>query len=164
MKQTLGNRIAEKRRAKGMTQDELAEKLGISAQAVSKWENDVSCPDISLLPPLAALLGCTVDALLTGEQAPDVKLVPEQQRKAPDDLMMRILVHSQDGDFVKVNLPLPLVKMGFLMGMEVPKVNGKHVTENLDMNQLMRMIDSGLVGKLMEIETSDGDTVEIVVE
>lgn len=164
MKQTLGSRIAEKRRAASMTQEELAERLGISAQAVSKWENDVSCPDISLLPQLASLLGCTVDTLLTGEQAPDVKLVPEKQRKDPDDMMLRILIHSSDGDSVKVNLPLPLVKMGFLMGMEAPKINGKRVTENLDMEQLMRMIDSGLVGRLMEMETSDGDTVEIVVE
>ena len=52
MKKTLGERIAEKRKARGLKQDELAEMLGISAQAVSKWENDVSCPDIMTLPLL----------------------------------------------------------------------------------------------------------------
>lgn len=48
--ETLGKRIGQLRRARGMKQDELAEKLGVTPQAVSKWENDVSSPDISLLP------------------------------------------------------------------------------------------------------------------
>lgn len=62
--QTLGKRIAMLRKEKGLTQEQLAEKVGVSAQAVSKWENDVSCPDITLLPLLADLLGVTVDELL----------------------------------------------------------------------------------------------------
>ena len=63
-KETLGRRIAALRKEKGMTQEQLAEKVGISAQAVSKWENDVSCPDITLLPLLAELFGVSVDELL----------------------------------------------------------------------------------------------------
>ena len=62
--QTLGKRIAMLRKEKGLTQEQLAEKVGVSAQAVSKWENDVSCPDITLLPLLADILGVTVDELL----------------------------------------------------------------------------------------------------
>ena len=53
MNQTLGSRIAELRRKKNMTQEELAAELGVTPQAVSKWENDLSCPDITLLPQLA---------------------------------------------------------------------------------------------------------------
>ena len=56
-KETLGKRIAMLRKEKGLTQEQLAEKVGVSAQAVSKWENDVSCPDITLLPLLADILG-----------------------------------------------------------------------------------------------------------
>ena len=56
MEQTLGKRIMENRKRLGMTQDQLAEKLGITAQAVSKWENDLSCPDISMLPNLSRFL------------------------------------------------------------------------------------------------------------
>ena len=63
-KETLGKRIAMLRKEKGLTQEQLAEKVGVSAQAVSKWENDVSCPDITLLPLLADILGVTVDELL----------------------------------------------------------------------------------------------------
>ena len=46
MNKTLGARIAELRKEKGLTQEELAKQLGISSQAVSKWEKDISCPDI----------------------------------------------------------------------------------------------------------------------
>lgn len=66
---TLGKRIAEHRKRLGLTQDQLAEQLGVTAQAVSKWENDQSCPDITTLPRLADIFGTSVDALL-GRDAP----------------------------------------------------------------------------------------------
>lgn len=72
MEQTLGKRISSHRKKLGMTQDQLAEKLGVTAQAVSKWENDLSCPDISVLPRLAEIFGITVDALLGRESEPTV--------------------------------------------------------------------------------------------
>ncbi len=67
MEKTMGKRIAEGRKKLGLTQDQLAERLGITAQAVSKWENDLSCPDIATLPALADILGVTVDELLGRE-------------------------------------------------------------------------------------------------
>lgn len=67
MEQTIGKRIAACRRSLGLTQDQLAEKLGVTAQAVSKWENDQSCPDISMLPRLAEIFGVTTDELLGRE-------------------------------------------------------------------------------------------------
>ena len=67
MEQTLGKRIVQHRKRLGLTQDQLAEKLGVTAQAVSKWENDQSCPDITMLPRLAAIFGTTTDALLGNE-------------------------------------------------------------------------------------------------
>ena len=60
MEQTIGKRISQMRKEKGLTQEELAMKLGISAQAVSKWENDIACPDIGLLPQLAKLFDVSV--------------------------------------------------------------------------------------------------------
>lgn len=111
MDTTIGKRIASLRRNKGMKQEELAEKLGISGQAVSKWENDQTCPDISLLPQLAKILGVTVDELLTGAQeaTPTVQVLPEEQRKNIKDMMLRIIVDSAGGDKVRVNLPMALV-------------------------------------------------------
>ena len=63
-KVTMGKRIADLRKQKGMTQEQLANQVGVTAQAVSKWENDLSCPDISVLPQLAEMLGVTTDELL----------------------------------------------------------------------------------------------------
>ena len=63
-RETMGKRISDLRKRKGMTQEQLAQQVGVTAQAVSKWENDLSCPDISILPQLAEALGVTTDELL----------------------------------------------------------------------------------------------------
>lgn len=75
--ETLGKRIAASRKALGLTQDALAEKLGVTAQAVSKWENDQSCPDIAMLPKLAEIFDITIDALLGVERKAEAK--PEEK-------------------------------------------------------------------------------------
>ena len=67
METTLGKKFAELRKLNGFTQDEMAEKLGVSPQAVSKWENDLSCPDIQSLPKLAEVLQVSAEELLQGE-------------------------------------------------------------------------------------------------
>lgn len=64
---TLGNKIAEHRKEKGMTQEGLANVLGVSNQAVSKWEANQTCPDIQLLPQIADLFGVTLDSLFDRE-------------------------------------------------------------------------------------------------
>ena len=64
MKKTLGTVIAELRKQHGMTQLELAEKMGVTDKAVSKWERDLSCPDINSLPTLAEVLGVSVEELM----------------------------------------------------------------------------------------------------
>lgn len=67
MKKSLGALIAEARRKKGMTQLELAEKMGVTDKAVSKWERDLSCPDVNSLPQLAEVLGISIEELLQGK-------------------------------------------------------------------------------------------------
>lgn len=67
MKKTLGALIAQTRKEKGMTQLELAEKLGVTDKAVSKWERDLACPDIQSLPTLAEVLGLSLDELMQGK-------------------------------------------------------------------------------------------------
>ena len=53
MEMSLGKKLAALRHEHGFTQDTVAERLGVSPQAVSKWENDSSCPDVMLLPQIA---------------------------------------------------------------------------------------------------------------
>lgn len=63
-KQTLGEKIAVLRKEKGMTQLELAEMMGVTDKAVSKWERDLSCPDVNTLPKLAEIFGISMDELM----------------------------------------------------------------------------------------------------
>lgn len=74
--------IAERRKQLNMTQKELAQKLHVSAQAVSKWERGLSFPDVSLLEPLAQQLGLTVSELLSGKRnaAPQEELIRDSLR------------------------------------------------------------------------------------
>ncbi|MBO7251040.1 MAG: helix-turn-helix transcriptional regulator [Oscillospiraceae bacterium] len=163
--ETLGKRIAELRKSKHWTQDDLSQKIGVSAQAVSKWENDQSCPDISLLPQLAALLGVSVDELLSGKQTiPAAQVLPESQRKDMKDMMLRIIVDSKDGDRVKVNLPVALVQVAMDIGMEAPQLSGNAALKSIDLRQILELVKNGMVGNLVEVETADGDTVRIFVE
>ena len=67
--QQLASTIQALRKRREMTQSTLAEHLGVSAKAVSKWERGLSCPDLSLLPDLARLLGVSVDTLLGVDHA-----------------------------------------------------------------------------------------------
>ena len=64
----VGKIISQKRKEHNMTQLALADKLGVSFQAVSNWERGNSMPDISKLPELAALFGCSIEELLGGGQ------------------------------------------------------------------------------------------------
>lgn len=167
MNQTLGSRIAELRRKKNMTQEELAAELGVTAQAVSKWENDLSCPDITMLPQLARLFGVTIDELLGNQNQPETTLLPEEQRKPLKDMIFRIYVNTKEGDKVRVNLPMALVQVALQMGMQMPQVSGSAAGEalkNIDIAQLVALVEQGVIGKLVEVETADGDTVEIYVE
>ena len=166
MNETIGNRIAKFRKEKNMTQEELANRLGVSSQAVSKWENDASCPAISLLPQLCEVLSITADELLTGKNN-EVRMVPPEQRKPFDQLVMRVKVNSADGDKVRVNLPMPMIKVCMEIGVNMlPNMGGEQAEmfKNVDMSKLVQMVELGMTGKLVEVESADGDTVEIMVE
>lgn len=162
---TIGARIAKYRKEKGMTQEALADKLGVSSQAVSKWETDTSCPDISLLPTLAQVLGITVDELLTGKSE-SVQLLPLERRKSLEELTLRVKVLSAQGDKIRVNLPMSLVKVCLELGVDiVPNhAEGMESLRSLDLNKIMDLAERGLIGKLVEMESAEGDTVEVVVE
>lgn len=83
MEMKLGAHIAALRKARGMTQEQLAMAVGVSPPAVSKWETDASCPDIALLCPLARALGTDVDTLLLFEDT----LTDEQMTSALNEII-----------------------------------------------------------------------------
>lgn len=86
MKKTLGMMIAELRKEKGLTQLELAEKIGVTDKAVSKWERDLSCPDINSLPNLADILGVSVDELMQIKKEAEM---PKQSVKEIVNLILK---------------------------------------------------------------------------
>lgn len=94
---TLGKRIGQYRRKLGLTQEALARKLDVTNQAVSKWESDQCCPDISLLPGLADIFGITIDELF-GRSAPVQLMTIPQPEPEPEPI--------PEPDFILVGEPV----------------------------------------------------------
>ena len=167
---SLGRRIAELRKAQGLTQEALAEALNITAQAVSKWENSQSCPDIMTLPPLAQLLDVSVDTLLTGE-TPIVPGMPQPAPHRAEELIVRIMIDEAGGNRFNVNLPFTVFKLGARYGMltitwndnEASLEQKSSMLADLDFNTMVRMIESGVTGKLLELD-DDGERLVIWTE
>lgn len=88
---TLGNKIAQCRKALSITQDALAQQLGVTNQAVSKWESDQCCPDVTLLPKLADIFGTTIDELFGREVASSKSF--STPLSWPDDNILRVAVY-----------------------------------------------------------------------
>ena len=164
MKESFGQRFARLRKSKGYTQEQIAEKVNISYQAVSKWENDISSPDISILGELASILEVTVDELLGRVDPSRVELVEENKRKNIKDMVLKIIViDGDDGDKVNVKLPFLLVKALLESGAPI-SINGNKSLENVDFKQIFDLVEKGVVGELVNIESKDGSIVKIVVE
>ena len=83
----IGNNIKQLRQHNNLTQDQVAEKLGISFQAVSKWENNANTPDITLLPQIANLFGVSIDALFSDSITDFLNLHPFMK----DDDVIRVV-------------------------------------------------------------------------
>lgn len=98
---TLGNKIALCRKNAGITQDALAQQLGVTNQAVSKWESDQCCPDVMLLPKLANIFAISLDSLFSRESQPgkdpDTETNGQNQTAPaptwPDDDVLRVVAY-----------------------------------------------------------------------
>lgn len=100
--------ISEKRKALGMTQKDLAEKLFLSDKAVSKWERGLSLPDVSVLMPLAQVLGVTVTELLEGEEIKTEEVISAERTEQVVQKAISISENSatRGNRFHKKNLPV----------------------------------------------------------
>lgn len=165
MKISFGKKISEQRKIKGLTQEQVSEKLNVSPQAVSKWENDISFPDITLLRDISNLLDISIDELLGSEKKPETQVVEVADINV-NKLVLKIVVLSKDGDKVKINLPIPLLKLSMEMGISSPQIVGNSSFDfsSIDFKNLLNLIEQGVIGKLVEVESADGDIVEIFVE
>ncbi len=111
----MGDFILEMRKARGLTQKELANALGVTDKAVSKWERGASCPDISLLLPLADILGVSVEELLNARRTFDGAEEPEEAKPLPEGLRIRAFHLREDSP--KACRMNPQMKLRLLLGV-----------------------------------------------
>jgi len=100
-KETFGERLARLRKEKGLTQDDIANKIGISPQAVSKWENDISSPDIAIIVSLAEILGVSTDVLLGREEEKKDEGIHINAEVVDDDQKIKANAHISGGVHLK---------------------------------------------------------------
>ena len=162
---TLGEKIASLRKSNGLTQEQLAEKCSVTAQAVSKWENDLTAPDIALLPRLSELFGVSVDELL-GVQRAEVTAVNKETVDI-SKLILKVRIIDSDGDKLNFNFPLSVAE-AFIKNGKLDVGDGKDkkisILKGIDLSHILPMVKEGVIGKLAEIEGGDGDRIEIWVE
>lgn len=158
MKESFGQRFQRLRKNAGLTQEEVATKLNITPQAVSKWENDASAPDISVLAELSDILSVSLDELL--DKQPTVKMAEPASDKG--NKVLRISVKEKDGEKVNINLPLVLVKTLLDSGLPVNLINSNsEAVTSIDFSKIIEIAESGVVGKLLEVEGDDNVAIWI---
>lgn len=164
MTESFGARFQRLRKNKGLTQEDIAKEFNITPQSVSKWENDLSAPDITILVDLAKLLDVSVDVLLGKEEFNPTKICLESERKNIENMILKFVINSSDGDKVKLNIPVVVLKVlskEKFINLNNDKVN---ILSKIDFDQIFTMIENGVIGKLVEIESADGDNVVVSVE
>lgn len=164
--QTLGERISAFRKECGMTQEQLAEKCSVTAQAVSKWENDLTAPDISLLPRLSELFHKTTDEILGVYHTEVVAVDPNSINLSK--MLLKIRAADGEGNRMKLNLPLAvaelLLKNEKIMAQAGSGEGSKNLLAKIDFAQIVSLVQVGCMGKLLEAESDDGDKIEVWVE
>ncbi len=122
-KKTIGKFIAALRKANGMTQKELGEKLYVSDKTVSRWECDECAPDLSLIPSIAEIFGITTDELLRGERNnPDRESLTseesETKKKAKSEKQLKLMLHSRKKKFTNLSfISIGLIILGLIAAM-----------------------------------------------
>ena len=113
---TLGEMISSLRKEKNMTQNDLAEKMNVTDKAVSKWERNLSCPDVNSIPKLAEILSVSVEELLNAQIKQD---------------------NSKVDDIINVSL----IGVGLAMGICIIVTS---VLKQIDVNNAITMLGIGL--------------------
>ena len=175
--ESFGRRIARLRLMKGMTQERLANLANVSAQAVSKWENDLSYPDIMLLPVLADVFGVSVDELLgrtveartvvmpqpEPEPEPEPEPLPEPEPEpepVPAGCATCLHIHITEKGNDALNLRIPLAAARALSGFS-GLIAG--YTAGIDLGELASMVEGAAPGTFVDIDDGE-DRVVISLE
>lgn len=152
MKETFGKRFQRLRKEKGLTQQDIADNVGITFQSVSKWEQDINLPDVNALLTLSDILGVSVDELLGKKKTTII-----ENSNLITDKILKIKI-TTGNEKVNVNLPVKLIQVLISSGNVVPGV-----PSSIDFNSVLNMIENGVVGELITIE-NDNELITISVE
>lgn len=172
--ETLGRRIARLRLAKTATQERLAKELNVSPQAVSKWENDINYPDISLLPDLARFLGVSVDELLSGASASTQETAAAQESTATQesaaevvsvaaDEPAEIVEESAEQDNQGIAAQSSGFSFGKLFGKSMIKVEKNDEADGSKKKGVRLGNGSAKHGLHLYVVSDDGDVVDMCV-
>ena len=172
--ETLGRRIARLRLAKTATQERLAKELNVSPQAVSKWENDINYPDISLLPDLARFLGVSVDELLSGASASAQESPAAQESAVVQESAAEVISVADDEPVEIVEEPVEQDNQGIatqssgfsfgkLFGKSMVKVEKNDEADGSKMKGVRLGNGSAKHGLHVYVVSDDGDVVDMCV-
>lgn len=153
----IGNNIADFRKRRGMTQEELAEKMCVTAQAVSKWERDTSYPDVIALSTLAKVLDVSVSEIIEGAQE-----IPELREAPREEIDRRVILIKVNAGEMQVMVRIPVV------AMKKAIENGtlKNIVGDDAFPQVaatLEMVDAGLTGPLVTVD-NEAVHIKIMVE
>ncbi len=155
----IGNNISALRKKKGITQEELANELGVSAQAVSKWENNSSCPDVSLLTQIADYFNVSVDALLRSEEDDIVDFSENKEGnvKSNDDKKNIVIkVTQQNGKENIIKVPFKFVKLGLNIGSMFGL--------DKDISAKIAILAENDMTDIVNIDTENGEHIAITLD
>lgn len=162
---TIGKNIAYFRKKAGFTQEELSKKMSVTSQAISKWENDLSYPDLPSTKMLADILQVSTDELFNGEV--NYPLATDEDE---DQIARRILViRVQNEENESWGTPATNVTVRFPVSVLLEASENGTLRELVDddeassIEMAMGMIKKGVTGTLVDVQTGDCST-QIVVE
>lgn len=171
--ETLGRRIARLRLARTATQERLAKELNVSPQAVSKWENDINYPDISLLPDLARFLGVSVDELLSGASASTQETAAQENAAAQESAAEVVSVAADEPAEIveepneQENQGIATQSSGFsfgkLFGKSMVKVEKNDEADGSKKKGVRLGNGSAKHGLHVYVVSDDGDVVDMCV-
>ena len=110
---TVGDRIQSLRKSKSMSQEELADQVGVSRQAVSKWESEQATPDLDKVVIMSELFEVTTDYLLKG-----IEPVKTDEHKTMADVVDQKILTEKNGKRAKTALKWFLIGFGVLLGID----------------------------------------------
>ncbi len=167
--ETFGQRFSRLRKAKGLTQEDVASKVGLTYQAVSKWENDLSAPDISILLQLSDILCVSVEELLGKDtstkettEAP-ATTTPKQKRDIYKCFLK--LVAQDGGDKANIKIPIAVIMACLDNNLDINNFNvvGGDSGINIDFRKIIDLVLSGAIGEILNVEGENGEKVSIFV-